>query len=171
MAIKEILTYPNSVLRQKAARVTNFDDSLKELATDLAETMYAAPGSGLAANQIGACISVVVIDISADEEEKKHLVLVNPEIIDKEGTQIDDEGCLSVTDLSAKVKRYQKLQVRAQDIEGETWEFAADDFMARVIQHEVDHINGILFIDHLSSLKRALYKKKLKKILREQQEE
>ncbi len=171
MAIKEILTYPNSVLRQKAARVTNFDDSLKELATDLAETMYAAPGSGLAANQIGACISVVVIDISADEEEKKHLVLVNPEIIDKEGTQIDDEGCLSVIDLSAKVKRYQKLQVRAQDIEGETWEFAADDFMARVIQHEVDHINGILFIDHLSSLKRALYKKKLKKILREQQEE
>jgi peptide deformylase len=171
MAIKEILTYPNSFLRQKAARVTNFDDSLKELATNLAETMYAAPGSGLAANQIGACISVVVIDISADEEEKKHLVLVNPEIIDKEGTQIDDEGCLSVTDLSAKVKRYQKLQVRAQDIEGETWEFAADDFMARVIQHEVDHINGILFIDHLSSLKRALYKKKLKKILREQQEE
>lgn len=171
MAIKEILTYPNSVLRQKTARVTNFDDSLKELATNLAETMYAAPGSGLAANQIGACISVVVIDISADEEEKKHLVLVNPEIIDKEGTQIDDEGCLSVIDLSAKVKRYQKLQVRAQDIEGETWEFAADDFMARVIQHEVDHINGILFIDHLSSLKRALYKKKLKKILREQQEE
>jgi peptide deformylase len=171
MAIKEILTYPNSFLRQKTERVTNFDDSLKELATDLAETMYAAPGSGLAANQIGACISVVVIDISADEEEKKHLVLVNPEIIDKEGTQIDDEGCLSVIDLSAKVKRYQKLQVRAQDIEGETWEFAADDFMARVIQHEVDHINGILFIDHLSSLKRALYKKKLKKILQEQQEE
>lgn len=171
MAIKEILTYPNSALRQKAARVTDFDDSLKELATDLAETMYAAPGSGLAANQIGTCVRVVVIDISADEEEKKHLVLVNPEIIDKEGTQIDDEGCLSVIDLSAKVKRYQKLQVRAQDIEGETWEFAAEDFMARVIQHEVDHINGILFIDHLSSLKRALYKKKLKKILQEQQEE
>lgn len=171
MAIKKIITYPDSVLRQKTARVTNFDDSLKELATDLAETMYAAPGSGLAANQIGACVRVVVINISADEEEKKHLVLVNPEIIDKEGTQIDDEGCLSVIDLSAKVKRYQKLQVRAQDIEGETWEFAAEDFMARVIQHEVDHINGILFIDHLSSLKRALYKKKLKKILREQQEE
>ena len=171
MAIKEILTYPNSALRQKTARVTEFNDSLKELATDLAETMYAAPGSGLAANQIGACVSVVVIDISAEEEEKKHLVLVNPEIVDKEGTQIDDEGCLSVIDLSARVKRYQKLQVRAQDIEGETWEFAAEDFMARVIQHEVDHINGILFIDHLSSLKRALYKKKLKKILREQQEE
>ena len=171
MAIKEILTYPNSFLRQKTERVTNFDDSLKELATDLVETMYAAPGSGLAANQIGVCVSVIVIDISADEEEKKHLVLVNPEIVDKEGAQIDDEGCLSVIDLSAKVKRYQKLQVRAQDIEGKGWEFPAEDFLARVIQHEVDHINGILFIDHLSSLKRALYKKKLKKILQEQQEE
>ena len=171
MAIKKILTYPNPVLRQKVERVTNFDDSLKELAATLAETMYDAPGSGLAANQIGECVSVIVIDISGEPEEKKHLVLVNPEIIDKEGAQVDDEGCLSVIELTAKVKRYQKLQVRAQDLEGETWEFSAEDFMARVIQHEVDHLNGILFIDHLSSLKRALYKKKLKKILQEQQED
>ena len=171
MAIKKILTYPNPVLRQKVERVTNFDDSLKELAATLAETMYDAPGSGLAANQIGECVSVIVIDISGEPEEKKHLVLVNPEIIDKEGAQVDDEGCLSVMDLTAKVKRYQKLQVRAQDLEGESWEFSAEDFMARVIQHEVDHLNGILFIDHLSSLKRALYKKKLKKILQEQQED
>ena len=170
MAIKKILTYPDPVLRQKVERVTNFDDSLKELAADLAETMYAAPGSGLAANQIGECVSVIVIDISA-EEEKKYLVLVNPEIVDKEGAQIDDEGCLSVIDLTAKVKRYQKLLVRAQDIEGKAWEFPAEDFLARVLQHEVDHLNGILFIDHLSSLKRILYKKKLKKILQEQQEE
>jgi len=170
MAIKKILTYPNPVLRQKVERVTNFDDSLKKLATDLAETMYAAPGSGLAANQIGECVSVIVIDISAEEEEKKYLVLINPEIVDKEGAQIDDEGCLSVIDLTAKVKRYQKLLVRAQDIEGKAWEFPAEDFLARVVQHEVDHLNGILFIDHLSSLKRILYKKKLKKILLEQQE-
>jgi len=171
MAIKKILTYPDPVLRQKVERVTNFDDSLKELATDLAETMYAAPGSGLAANQIGECVSVIVVDISAEEEEKKYLVLVNPEIVDKEGAHIDDEGCLSVIDLTAKVKRYQKLLVRAQDIEGKVWEFSAEDFLARVLQHEVDHLNGILFIDHLSSLKRILYKKKLKKILQEQQEE
>ena len=170
MAIKKILTYPDPVLRQKVERVTNFDDSLKELAADLAETMYAAPGSGLAANQIGECVSVIVIDISAEEEEKKYLVLVNPEIVDKQGAQIDDEGCLSVIDLTAKVKRYQKLLVRAQDIEGKVWEFSAEDFLARVLQHEVDHLNGILFIDHLSSLKRILYKKKLKKILLEQQE-
>ena len=171
MAIKKIFTYPNPILRQKVERVSIFDDSLKELATDLAETMYAAPGSGLAANQIGECVSVIVIDISSESEEKKHLILVNPEIVDKEGAQVDDEGCLSVIDLTAKVKRYQKLVVRTQDIEGKIWEFPAEDFLARVLQHEVDHLNGILFIDHLSSLKRALYKKKLKKILQEKQEE
>ena len=170
MAIKKILTFPNPVLRQKVETVTSFDESLKELATDLAETMYDAPGAGLAANQIGVCLRVVVVDVSENKEEKKHLVLVNPEIIDKEGCQIDEEGCLSVIDLTAKVERYRKLQVRAQDLDGKSWEFPAEDFFARVIQHELDHINGILFIDHLSSLKRTLYKKRLKKILREQEE-
>lgn len=170
MAIKKILTFPNPVLRQKVETVTSFDESLKELATDLAETMYDAPGAGLAANQIGVCLRVVVVDISENKEEKKHLVLVNPEIIDKEGCQIDEEGCLSVIDLTAKVERYRKLLVRAQDLDGKSWEFPAEDFFARVIQHELDHINGILFIDHLSSLKRTLYKKRLKKILREQEE-
>jgi len=170
MAIKKILTFPNPVLRQKVETVTSFDDSLKKLATDLAETMYDAPGAGLAANQIGVCLRVVVVDVSENKEEKKHLVLVNPEIIDKEGCQIDEEGCLSVIDLTAKVERYRKLLVRAQDLDGKSWEFPAEDFFARVIQHELDHINGILFIDHLSSLKRTLYKKRLKKILREQEE-
>lgn len=170
MAIKKILTFPSPVLRQKVETVTSFDDSLKKLATDLAETMYDAPGAGLAANQIGVCLRVVVVDISENKEEKKHLVLVNPEIIDKEGCQIDEEGCLSVIDLTAKVERYRKLLVRAQDLDGKSWEFPAEDFFARVIQHELDHINGILFIDHLSSLKRTLYKKRLKKILREQEE-
>jgi peptide deformylase len=170
MAIKKILTYPNPVLRQKVETVTNFDDSLKELADDLAETMYAAPGAGLAANQIGVCLRVVVVDVSPSKEDKKHLVLVNPEIIEKEGCQVDEEGCLSVIDLTANVERYRKLLVRAQDLHGKSWEFPAEDFFARVIQHELDHLNGILFIDHLSSLKRSLYKKRLKKILRKQEE-
>jgi peptide deformylase len=170
MAIKKILTYPNPVLRQKVETVTSFDDSLKELADDLAETMYAAPGAGLAANQIGVCLRVVVVDVSASKEDKKHLVLVNPEIIEKEGCQVDEEGCLSVIDLTANVERYRKLLVRAQDLHGKSWEFPAEDFFARVIQHELDHLNGILFIDHLSSLKRSLYKKRLKKILRKQEE-
>jgi len=170
MAIKKILTYPDPVLRQKVETVTSFDDSLKELARDLAETMYDAPGAGLAANQIGVCLRVVVIDVSASKEEKKHLVLVNPEIIEQQGCQVDEEGCLSVIDLTANVERYRKLLIRAQDLDGKTWEFPAEDFFARVIQHELDHLNGILFIDRLSPLKRTLYKKRLKKILREQEE-
>ena len=171
MAIKKIFTYPDPVLRQKVETVTSFDDSLKQLANDLAETMYAAPGAGLAANQIGVCQRVAVLDVSDDKEEKKHLVLVNPEIIEKEGCQVDEEGCLSVIDLTANVERYSKLVVRAQDLDGKTWEFPAEDFFARVIQHELDHLNGILFIDHLSVLKRSLYKRRLKKLLREQEKE
>jgi peptide deformylase len=170
MAIKKILTYPNPVLRQKVETVTSFDDSLKQLANDLVETMYDAPGAGLAANQIGVCLRVVVIDVSQSEEEKKPLVLVNPEIIEKEGCQVDEEGCLSVIDLTAKVERYSKLIVKAQDLDGKIWEFPAEEFFARVIQHELDHLNGVLFIDHLSPLKRALYKKRLKKILLKQEE-
>jgi peptide deformylase len=170
MAIKKIITFPHPVLRQKVETVTSFDDSLKQLAADLAETMNDAPGAGLAANQIGVCQRVVVIDVSPSKEEKKHLVLVNPEIIEKEGCQIDEEGCLSVIDLTANVERYRKLLVRAQDLDGKTWEFPAEDFFARVIQHEIDHLNGLLFIDHLSSLKRMLYKKRLKKLLSEQEE-
>jgi peptide deformylase len=171
MAIKKIFTYPDPVLRQKVETVTSFDDSLKQLAADLAETMYAAPGAGLAANQIGVCLRIVVLDVSVDKEEKKHLVLVNPEIIEKEGCQVDEEGCLSVIDLTANVERYSKLVIRAQDLDGKTWEFPAEDFFARVIQHELDHLNGILFIDHLSALKRSLYKRRLKKLLREQEKE
>ena len=171
MAIKKILTYPDPVLRQKVETVTSFDDSLKQLASDLAETMYAAPGAGLAANHIGVCLRVVVINVSPEEEEKKHLVLVNPEIIEKEGSQVDEEGCLSVIDLTANVERFCKLVVRAQDLDGKTWEFPAEDFFARVIQHELDHLNGILFIDRLSPLKRTLYKRRLKKLLREQEKD
>ena len=170
MAIKKIITYPDPVLRKKVEPVTCFDESLKELAQDLIETMYAAPGAGLAANQIGVCLRVAVVDASKTEEEKEPLVLVNPEIIEKEGCQIDEEGCLSVIDLTAKVERFKKLLVRAQDPDGKIREFAAEDFFARVIQHELDHLNGVLFIDRLSPLKRALYKKHLKKILRAQEE-
>lgn len=171
MAIKKILTYPDPVLRQEVETVTNFDVSLKQLADDLVETMYDAPGAGLAANQIGVCLRVVVIDVSPSKEEKKPLVLVNPEIIAQEGCQVGEEGCLSVIDLTANVERYKKIQVRAQDLDGKAWEFPAEEFFARVIQHELDHLNGILFIDHLSSLKRMLYKKRLKKLLHGQEEE
>jgi peptide deformylase len=167
MAIRKIHTYPDPVLREKVETVKDFDDSLRQLAHDLVETMYDAPGAGLAANQIGVCLRVVAIDITDNGEEKKSLILVNPEIINKEGSQIHEEGCLSVRDLTANVERYRKLQIRAQDLDGKTWEFPAEDFFARVIQHELDHLNGVLFIDHLSPLKRTLYKRRLKKLLRD----
>jgi len=170
MAVQEIIKYPNRILRQKTETVTSFDDDLKKLVAEMVETMYAAPGVGLAANQIGISFQVAVIDISRDKErEKENLVLVNPEIIAMEGYQVGEEGCLSVIDLSAKVKRYRKISVRALDIEGKVYEFEAEDHFARVIQHEVDHLNGLLFIDHISSLKRNLYKKRLKKELKQQQ--
>ena len=173
MTIRKILKYPDPVLRQKAEPVTTFDDELKTLVADMAETMYDAPGVGLAANQIGVTRQIVVIDITGSEAEEKNLVvLINPKIVKGEGEAIEEEGCLSVVDFNAKVKRFTKIWVEAQDIEGNPMAFEAEDFYARAIQHEVDHLNGHLFIDWISSLKRSLYKKKRKKqLLAEQQNE
>ena len=165
MAIRTILTFPDPVLRQKAKKVTRFDDELKQLAADMGETMYDAPGIGLAANQIGVLLRIVVVDVSTPETGKRFISLVNPVISEGEGSVTDEEGCLSVIDYTSNVKRFKKIKVTAQDLEGKPMEFIAEDRFARIIQHEVDHLDGRLFIDHLSSLKRSLYKKRLKKIL------
>ena len=168
MSLREIFTYPNPVLRKKAAPVTEFGEELQQLVKDMAQTMYDAPGIGLAAPQIGVSKQVVVMDNTDKEEENQLTVLINPEILSGEGSLTDKEGCLSVIDFEAKVKRFSHISVRAQDVEGNVNEFEADEWFARVIQHEVDHLNGILFIDRISSLKRALYKKKRKKQLRKE---
>ncbi len=168
MAIRKILTYPAPVLRKKAKKVTCFDKELLKLADDMVETMYDAPGVGLAANQIGVLQQIIVVDISSEEDEKKHTVLVNPEIISGEGSVVGEEGCLSVPACEGKVKRFQKIKVDAVNLAGEPLSFEAEDRFARIIQHEVDHLHGRLFIDHLSLLKRNMYKKKLKKMLRSQ---
>lgn len=165
MTIRTIHTFPDPVLRQQAKKVTTFDDELKELAADMAETMYDAPGIGLAANQIGVLLQIIVVDLSTDADEKKFTTFVNPVISEGEGCVSDEEGCLSVIEYTAAVKRFKKIKVTAQDLEGKVLEFIAEDRFARVIQHEVDHLHGKLFIDHISTLKRSLYKKKLKKIL------
>ncbi len=169
MAILEILTYPNPILRKKALTVTEFSDELKTIVSDMAETMYDAPGVGLAAPQVGKSIRLVVMDLTSKEEEGELLVLVNPEISEGEGAELAEEGCLSLVDLTAKVKRFTHIKVKAQTIEGEPIEFEADDWFARVIQHEVDHLEGTLFLDRISVLKRAMYKKKRKKQLAEEQ--
>lgn len=166
MAIRTILTFPDPVLRKTAAKVTSFDDELKQLSLDMGETMYDAPGIGLAANQIGVLLQVVVIDISQTEEEKKFITLINPEISEGDGCVSDEEGCLSVIEYTTNVERFRKIKVNAQDLDGKPLEFEAEERFARVIQHEVDHLHGKLFIDRISSLKRNLYKKKLKKILK-----
>jgi peptide deformylase len=165
MTIRAILTYPNPLLRKKAHPVAAFDNALKQLVDDMAETMYNAPGIGLAATQIGDPRQVVVVDISKEKGEKDCMPLINPKVISSEGHQIDEEGCLSVPELTSNVKRFKKIIVSYQDINGEVSEITAEDRFAVVLQHEIDHLGGILFIDHLSPLKRQLYKKKVKKML------
>ncbi|MGI6656816.1 MAG: peptide deformylase [Desulfobulbus sp.] len=169
MAIRTIISYPNPILRQAAEPITVFDEELRTLVHDMAETMYDAPGVGLAANQIGIARQVVVVDPSTPEEKKDYLTLINPVISNGEGSVVGEEGCLSVLECYDKVKRFFSIHVAALDIDGNPLEFDAEGRLARIIQHEVDHLRGVLFIDHLSSLKRLLYKKKLKKILQEQQ--
>ena len=170
--IKKIITYPDPILRKKAAPVTEFDEELQALIADMTETMFDAPGAGLAANQIGVSQQVCVINVSKrdDDEDRKVLALINPVISEGEGSDTDVEGCLSIIDYTSKVKRFTKIKVTAQNAKGKTIEFEAQDYFARVIQHETDHLEGKLFIDRISSLKRTLYKKKLKKILLEKDE-
>lgn len=170
MALREILKHPDPLLRKKARAVTTFDQSLQELVKDMAETMYAAPGVGLAAVQIGVLKQIVVMDPSAKEEKNEFIALVNPVIVSGEGSEVDEEGCLSVVDYTAKVKRFTKVRVKARDLEGKELDFEAEGWFARIIQHEIDHLHGKLFIDHISSLKRALYKKQRKKQLKSEKE-
>ncbi len=166
MSIRKIYQYPESVLRQKTEPVATFDNNLQQLVEDMADTMYDAPGIGLAAPQIGESLKLIVVDTSTDREEnREYLAMVNPEIVTNEGTQLDEEGCLSVPDLTATVKRFKKITVAYQDMEGNNQELTTEDRFAVVLQHEIDHLNGVLFIDHLSPLKRSLYKKKVKKWL------
>lgn len=165
MSILKIYQYPAPVLRKKAEKVQNFTPELKKLIEDMADTMYDAPGIGLAAPQIGESLQLLIVDTSTDTENREYKAFINPEIKEKEGNQLDEEGCLSVPELTANVKRFKKILLSYQDENGDSHEIEAEDRFAVVLQHEIDHLNGILFIDHLSPLKRSLYKKKMKKIL------
>ncbi len=166
MSIIKIYQYPEQILRQKTTKIDRFDSNLEKLVEDMAETMYDAPGIGLAAPQIGQSVKLIVVDTTEDKEgEKQYMPLINPEIIAHEGNQVDEEGCLSVPELTANVQRYLKVTVAYQDLQGQAHQLTTDNRFAVVLQHEIDHLNGILFIDHLSPLKRNLYKKKVKKWL------
>jgi peptide deformylase len=166
MALLNILKYPDPVLRQISEKVEVFDDKLAKLASDMSETMIQAHGIGLAAPQVGQLIQLIIVDNSKDDEDHctRLLTLVNPVIVEAGGKQVFEEGCLSVTNLKAEVKRAMTVKVEAQNIEGKHLELMFDAYRAVVVQHEIDHLNGILFLDHLSTLKRDMYNKRLKRI-------
>lgn len=161
MALLNILEFPDSRLRTKAAPVTDFGPALARLAGDMLETMYAAPGVGLAATQVDVHRQLLVLDVS--EEKNAPHVLVNPKILAKEGSQTYQEGCLSVPGIFAEVERAEHVRVAAQDVHGEPFEIEAGGLLAVCIQHEMDHLAGKLFVDYLSPLKRQLVRKKLEK--------
>jgi peptide deformylase len=167
MAIRPIRTYPDPVLRAKTLRVEKIDNSLDSLIQDMVETMHAAPGVGLAANQVGVSLQLAVIDLSSREnDEQRHplLVIINPEILSQEGAVVEEEGCLSIPDYAEKVKRAAKVKVRAQDRTGKTFELEAGGLLAKALQHEIDHLNGILFVDRMSTLKKSIFKRKYRKL-------
>ena len=168
MALLPIRIYPDPVLRTKCAPVTEFDDRLRRLAEDMVQTMYDAPGVGLAAPQIGEAIRMAIVDVTVGEGEEDGSeglkILVNPEIVGEEGREIDTEGCLSIPGLSEKVARPARVRVRAQDLEGETFEIETEGYEARAFCHEIDHLDGVLFVDRLRGLRRELARRSLRKL-------
>lgn len=161
--IRTILTYPNPELKKKSAAVTIITDATRDLVRDMAETMYDAPGVGLAAPQIGVHQRVIVIDVSGRDEQPDLIVAINPAIIHAEGETYEEEGCLSVPQYAANVRRHAQVVVKGLDPEGNEQTWRAEGLLAIAFQHEIDHLDGILFIDHLSPLKRDLFKRKLRK--------
>jgi len=165
--IRTILTYPNPELKKKSAPVTVITDSVRDLVRDLTESMYAAPGVGLAAPQLGVHQRVIIIDISGKNEPPDLIVAINPTIIHAEGESYEEEGCLSVPDYAANVKRHARVIVKALDLSGAERTWKAEDLLAVAFQHEIDHLDGILFVDHLSTLKRELFQRKARKAAEE----
>jgi len=164
MAILEILHYPHPILKKKTQLIQKIDPAIRQLIQDMAETMYAAPGVGLAAPQVGLPLRLAVLDVTPANQPKNLVVLINPEIVVTEGECLWEEGCLSVPDYCEEVKRKKKVIVRCQNLEGENVEVVGDNNLLSIaLQHEIDHLDGILFIDRLSKLKRDVFKKRLQK--------
>jgi peptide deformylase len=164
--IYPIVKFGNPVLEKPSERVTVFDEELKKLVEDMFESMYAARGVGLAAPQIGIARRIAVVDVTFQEDPGAKLVLINPEIIHKEGRHAQSEGCLSIPDFRENVTRAQVVTIRAQDLNGKLFEKTGDDLLARAFQHETDHLNGKLYISHISALKRDLIKRKIRKLVK-----
>ena len=163
--IRKIVKYGDPVLEQVAEPVTEFDtDELRQVVEDMWETMYSAKGVGLAAPQIGLRKRITVVDVSVGEDETKKLVVVNPSVIRREGSQVGEEGCLSIPGFREQVKRANRVVVAAQNEKGESIQVEGEELLARALEHEIDHLNGILFLNHLSMLKRDMIRRKIKKL-------
>jgi len=164
--IYSIVKFGNSVLEKPAESVTAFDDDLKKLVEDMFESMYEAKGVGLAAPQIGISKRLAVVDVTFKEDPKAKLVLVNPEIVHTEGKHTQPEGCLSIPEFREPVTRARKVTIRAQDMNGNWYEKTGEDLLARAFLHETDHLNGRLYISHISALKRDLMKRRIRKLMK-----
>ena len=162
--IYPIVKYGDPVLERPAEPITSFDDELKKLIEDMFESMYAARGVGLAAPQIGISKNIAVVDVTFKEDPDAKLILINPEIIHKEGRQRGSEGCLSLPEFREEVTRALKVTVRAQDANGKFFEHTGEELLARAFLHETDHLHGKLYISHISALKRDLIKRKIRKL-------
>ena len=164
MAKLKVYEYPHPILKKKAEKVDKVDDELRAFMDDMLETMYAYNGCGLAAPQVGVSKRVVVIDIACEDEEPNPLYMANPEIVWKsEETEVCEEGCLSLPEMRAEVERPARVKIRYLDYDGNECELLAEDFLAVAAQHELDHLDGVLYIDHISRLKRQMLVKKLEK--------
>ena len=166
--VREIRIYPDEVLKKKAETVTDFNEEIRQIVNDMFETMYKRGGVGLAANQVGILKRIVIIDLHSGKENqgKEQIVLINPEIVTLEGEEIKEEGCLSLPGLYKKVKRAAYAKVKAQNLNGEEFTIEGEGLLARAFQHEIDHLNGIVFIDRLSPLQKRLALEKYKKLKR-----
>jgi peptide deformylase len=164
--IHEVVKWPDPVLSKPGEKVTVFDAKLKRLTEEMFDSMYAAQGIGLAAPQIAISKRITVIDVSFKKNPADRIVLINPEIVSREGKQVEEEGCLSLPEIREKVSRAAKVKVKAQDVTGEWFEVEGEELLARAFQHEIDHLDGLLFIDRLSRLKRDLVIRKIKKLIK-----
>ncbi len=162
--ILKIVKYPEPVLSQPGEPVTEFNAELRKLAADMFETMYASQGVGLAAPQVGVSKRLTVVDLSMGKRPEEKLVLINPEVISSEGRLYEEEGCLSFPDIREKVVRAAKVRIRAQDVHGKWFEMDGEELLARCFQHEIDHLDGVLFLFRMSALKRSLNLRKIRKM-------
>lgn len=167
MPLRPIIKYPAPVLTTRAEEVASITSEIRALAADMIETMHEAPGVGLAANQVGVTLRVAMVDLSVGKDPAALVILVNPKVVSVEGHQIDEEGCLSLPGITEQVGRPLRAEVEALNLEGSRFRVVGEGLMARALLHEIDHLDGILFLDRLSPLKRRLVRKKIQKLIRD----